>query len=111
MPAYGQRVNQDTVVSTNICFYVSTADIVKNDPGYDKYLNEMLPFMYDNINNLDSIVIRGAASPDGTDKFNSYLSEKRAEKIAKDAVKALPEYLSQAQEIFPEITFDVQPEE
>lgn len=35
----------------------------------------------------------------------------RAEKIAKDAVKALPEYLSQAQEIFPEITFDVQPEE
>lgn len=83
-PVYGQRVNQDTVISTNICFYVSTTDIVKNDPGYDKYLNEMLPFMYDNINNLDSVVIRGAASPDGTDKFNSYLSEKRAEKIAKD---------------------------
>ena len=35
----------------------------------------------------------------------------RAEQIAKSAVKALPEYLSHAQEIFPDFTFDAAPEE
>jgi hypothetical protein len=35
----------------------------------------------------------------------------RAEQIAKAAVKALPEYLKHAQEIFPDFTFDEAPEE
>jgi hypothetical protein len=35
----------------------------------------------------------------------------RAEQIAKAAVKALPEYLGHAQEIFPDFTFDAAPEE
>ncbi|MBQ2058985.1 MAG: hypothetical protein II488_04350, partial [Firmicutes bacterium] len=35
----------------------------------------------------------------------------RAEQIAKAAVKALPEYLKHAQEIFPDFTFDETPEE
>ena len=35
----------------------------------------------------------------------------RAEAIAKEAVKALPEYRSQAQEIFPDIKFDAATEE
>lgn len=35
----------------------------------------------------------------------------RAEQIAKSAVKALPEYLGHAQEIFPDFTFDAAPEE
>ena len=35
----------------------------------------------------------------------------RAEQIAKNAVKAYPDYLKHAQEIFPDITFDATPEE
>lgn len=88
--AYAQTAQKDTVLTTDICFYVNTNNIVKNDPGYNTYTNEILPFIYSNISSLDKIVFKGAASIEGEPKHNYGLSQIRIEKIL-DSSLYLPE--------------------
>jgi len=83
LPVFGQLAS-DTTLRANICFQINTAEIVPKDPGYEKYINEMLPFMYDNIYNLYKVVIRGSSSPDGPEELNRRLAKERADKIVSE---------------------------
>jgi hypothetical protein len=83
--SYAQTVQRDTVLTTDICFYVNTNTIVKDDPGFKIYTNEILPFIYENINSLEKIKFKGAASIEGTPSLNFRLSQIRIEKILENS--------------------------
>ena len=83
--AYAQTAQKDTVLTTDICFYVNTNNIVKDDPGFNTYTNEILPFIYSNMSSLDKIVFKGAASIEGDSKHNYKLSQIRIEKILENS--------------------------
>jgi len=79
--AYAQTTQRDTVLTTDICFYVNTNNIVKDDPGFNTYTNEILPYIHENISSLDKIVFRGTASIEGDQRLNYRLSKIRIDRI------------------------------
>ena len=77
---YSQEA-KDTVLTSTIYFNVNTTAVVDNDPGYEKYVMDILPYLWDHLGEFQKIVFRGGASPEGPQKGNEELARSRAKKI------------------------------
>ena len=65
---------------TTIEFVVNTDRVIKNG-NYVNFINNVVPFVRENADQIDSIAFIGSASPEGNKKHNIYLAEIRAAKI------------------------------
>lgn len=77
---YSQEA-KDTVLTSTIYFNVNTTTVVDNDPGYEKYVMDILPYLWAHLGEFQKIVFRGGASPEGPQKGNEELARNRAKKI------------------------------
>jgi len=67
-------------MSVSIEFVVNTNTIIHNS-GYNYYINNIIPYLRKNINDLDRILLVGSASPEGNKEGNIHLANIRADKI------------------------------
>lgn len=77
--SYAQE-NYSYTLSTTIEFTINTDNIIQNQ-NYNYYLNEIIPTMEKNKNDIESILLIGSASPEGNYNANIILANKRADKI------------------------------
>jgi hypothetical protein len=61
-------------------FIVNTDRVIKND-NYVNFINNIVPFVKENADQIDSIAFIGSASPEGNKNHNIYLAKIRAAKI------------------------------
>lgn len=69
-----------TPKSATIEFVVNTDRVIKNG-NYVNFTKNIVPFVRENADQIDSIAFIGSASPEGNKKHNIYLAEIRAAKI------------------------------
>lgn len=67
--------------STKVIFKVGKADIRPDDDFFTLYRNEILPRINDHHLQLRKVIIRGAASPEGSYALNSMLAQRRAQAL------------------------------
>ena len=77
--SYGQERHLDTISST-VEFVVNTNNFITND-NYTRYVDEIVPIIKENSNNIDYILLVGSASPEGNKQANIRLANIRADKI------------------------------
>ena len=70
-------------------FIINSDEFVMNEK-YDVFVNETIPYIYDNVDNIESILLIGCASPEGDPKNNERLATKRAEKIRSYLFPVIP---------------------
>ncbi len=71
--------NTDTISST-VEFIVNTDEFVQNEK-YDHFINTTVPYVNENADQIDNILLIGSASPEGKKEWNKHLSNIRANKI------------------------------
>ena len=67
--------------STKVLFKAGKADIRPDDDFFTLYRNEILPRINDHHLQLRKVIIRGAASPEGSYALNSMLAQRRAQAL------------------------------
>lgn len=68
------------VITATVEFVVNTNNFVKNQ-NYERFINELVPYIKDNANDVESITLIGSASPEGNVKHNVHLANIRSERI------------------------------
>lgn len=71
---------QPRVVSGTVEFKVNTDIFVLND-DYSNFINNIVPFVAEHSDKIDSVLLVGSASPEGNYEHNLYLAGMRAEAI------------------------------
>lgn len=77
---HGQNREKDDVISTTVEFVVNTNNFIHNT-NYTYFINEFVPFIKTNADNIEYILLIGSASPEGNYDANVVLANKRADKI------------------------------
>lgn len=80
--------NIETVSST-VEFIVNTNEFVQNEK-YDEFINTTVPFINDNVDNIESILLVGSASPEGRKDWNKFLATIRARRIHSYFLTTIP---------------------
>ena len=75
--AYSQDIS---TISSTVEFVVNTNKFVKNE-NYNNFINQLVPFINSNADDIENILLIGSASPEGNVEHNIYLANIRAEKI------------------------------
>lgn len=75
----GYSQNKDVITAT-VEFVVNTNDFVRNR-DYECFINELVPYIKDNARDIESIILIGSASPEGSIQHNTHLAKIRSEKI------------------------------
>ena len=75
----GYSQDKDVVTAT-VEFVVNTNNFIKNR-DYERFINELVPYVKDNARNIESVTLIGSASPEGNSQHNIYLANIRSEKI------------------------------
>ena len=75
--SYSQTIE---TASSTVEFIVNTNEFVQNEK-YDEFINTTVPFINDNADQIERILLVGSASPEGKKEWNKYLSNIRAWKI------------------------------
>jgi len=79
------------VLTSNVCYSQSiqsriefevNTDIIIENQNYQNFINDVIPFIKDNSNKIENILLIGSASPEGNKQNNINLSNKRVNKIA-----------------------------
>ena len=86
--SYAQE-NYSHNLSTIIEFVINTDNIIQNQ-NYNYYINEIIPSIERNKENIESILLIGSASPEGNYYSNLTLANKRADKIYSYISKIIP---------------------
>ncbi len=68
-------------ISRRITFPVNQYSIPRNSVFRKEIEEELMPYMNDSHNVLDSMILRGAASPEGSYERNEFLAEHRAQAL------------------------------
>lgn len=71
----------DTTVVNVLRFQLNKSEFVEGDPGYKIFVNETLPYLYKNVERLDTIIVQISSSPEGSKARNAVLTSERARKI------------------------------
>ena len=79
-----QDVSTDSVLYANIKFEVNTDRILPNDFGLQHLQTVVMPYVSEHLQDIDSIVIIGTASPDGPYERNRQLAQMRCQRIWKE---------------------------
>ena len=72
--------NYSYTLSNTIEFVINTDNIIQNS-NYNYYINEIIPTIEKNKDNIENILLIGSASPEGNYYANIKLANKRADKI------------------------------
>ena len=89
--AYAQTTDYSYNISTTIEFSINTDNIIQNS-NYQYYVNEVIPYIFENKDNIDRILLIGSASPEGNYNANIKLANKRADKIYSYISNIVPSY-------------------
>ena len=74
---YSQNIE---TISSTVEFVVNTNNFITNE-NYTRYVDEIVPIIKDNSNNIDYILLIGSASPEGNKQANIRLANIRADRI------------------------------
>ena len=88
--AFGYAQETKTV-STTVEFVVNTNKIIPNR-HFNYYINTVIPFIRENADNIESVLIVGSASPEGRYDLNLKLAESRSEKLYSFISDLIPMY-------------------
>lgn len=75
--SYSQNIE---TISSTVEFVVNTNNFITNE-NYTRYVDEIVPIIKDNSNNIDYILLIGSASPEGNKQANIRLANIRADRI------------------------------
>lgn len=74
---YSQNIE---TISSTVEFVVNTNNFITNE-NYTRYVDEIVPIIKENSNNIDYILLIGSASPEGNKQANIRLANIRADRI------------------------------
>ena len=74
------RAQEKLFIDGTVEFVVNTDVPIKNE-NYYYFINETLPYLRNNIDDIESVILIGSASPEGNYNHNVYLANIRAEKL------------------------------
>lgn len=78
---YSQTIPQDSLLySSTVEFIVNTDNFLRNE-DYAYFINTTVPFIHENADDIECIILIGSASPEGNKERNKYLAKIRADKI------------------------------
>lgn len=80
--SWGQDKLTDAVVNSFTLEFVVNTDTIIQNGNYFNFINNIVPFIKNNYDHIESIIFVGSASPEGNKSHNIYLANKRAAKIA-----------------------------
>lgn len=75
--SYSQNIE---TISSTVEFVVNTNNFIANE-NYTRYVDEIVPIIKENSNNIDYILLIGSASPEGNKQANIRLANIRADRI------------------------------
>ncbi len=74
------RAQEVNTISSTVEFVVSTDTFVENS-NFKNFVDNIVPFINSNSDEIEKILLVGSASPEGSVNLNIYLANKRADKI------------------------------
>ena len=74
------RAQEKLFIDGTVEFVVNTDVPVKNE-NYYHFINETLPYLRNNVDDIESVILIGSASPEGNYNHNVHLANIRAEKL------------------------------
>lgn len=82
-------LQSQNVISSTVEFSFNTNEFVMNGK-YDYFINTTIPYINNNKDNIESILLVGSASPEGNKEWNDYLAGTRAEKVHSYFMDSIP---------------------
>lgn len=76
-------INAQEKISTTVHFVVDTDTIIENDEGYRELKDIILPYVSENKDRVEKVILSGSASPEGNIRRNRFLANIRCDKIYK----------------------------
>lgn len=86
--------NRDTTIVSYISYAINSGEITNSEPGFKKYVDEDIPYLYKHMDSLVSIKVVASSSPEGTLYRNTQLAFQRARRITTLLPSDLPADIS-----------------